>query len=94
MKTKILTSVVMGIFLRFASCNFTEDPIEQQPLTKETFSGYVQKGPFISGSSVAISELDEELNQTGRNYFTTVTGNSGSFEQKQIELISDRKSVV
>ncbi len=49
----------------------------------------MQKGPFISGSSVAISELDEELNQTGRSYFTTVINNSGSFEQKQVELISN-----
>jgi len=72
----------------FVSCNITDEPVEQ-PVTKETFSGYVQKGPFISGSSVAISELDEGLNQTGRSYFTTVTGNSGSFEQKQVELISN-----
>ena len=88
MKTKIFTSLAAGIFLAFASCNHADDPIEA-PLTKETFSGYVQKGTFISGSSVAISELDEELNQTGRSYFTTVINNSGSFEQKQVELISN-----
>lgn len=87
MKTKIFISLVFFIFLAFASC-ITDDPVEE-PLTKETFSGYVQKGPFISGSSVAISEMDESLNQTGRSYFTTVTGNSGSFEQKQVELISN-----
>lgn len=88
MKTKIFTFLALGLFLGLASCNITDDPVEQ-PVTKETFSGYVQKGPFISGSSVAISELDESLNQTGRSYFTTVTGNSGSFEQKQVELISN-----
>ena len=87
MKTKIFISLVFFIFLAFASF-ITDDPVEA-PLTKETFSGYVQKGPFISGSSVAISEMDESLNQTGRSYFTTVTGNSGSFEQKQVELISN-----
>jgi hypothetical protein len=88
MKTKIFTSFVLGLFLGFVSCNIPEDPVEQ-PISKETFSGYVQKGPFINGSSVVISELDESLNQTGRSYFTTVTGNSGSFEQKQVELISN-----
>ena len=88
MKTKIFSFLALGLFLGFVSCNITEDPLEQ-PVTKETFSGYVQKGPFISGSSVAISELDGSLNQTGRSYFTTVTGNSGSFEQKQVELISN-----
>jgi hypothetical protein len=88
MKTKVFSLFAVGLFLGFVSCNITDDPTEQ-PITKETLSGYVQKGPFISGSSVAISELDEELNQTGRSYFTTITGNSGSFEQKQVELISN-----
>jgi hypothetical protein len=88
MKTKILTFIVLGLLLGFVSCNIAEDPVEQ-PISKETFSGYVQKGPFINGSSVVISELNESLNQTGRSYFTTVTGNSGSFEQKQLELISN-----
>ena len=88
MKAKIFTFLALGLFLGLASCNITGDPVEQ-PVTKETFSGYVQKWPFISGSSVVLSELDTELNQTGRSYFTTVTGNSGSFEQKQVELISN-----
>lgn len=88
MKTKIFTFIVLGLLLGFVSCNIAEDPVEQ-PISKETFSGYVQKGPFINGSSVVISELDAGLNQTGRSYFTTVTGNSGSFEQKQLELISN-----
>lgn len=88
MKTKILSFFTLSLFLGFVSCNITEDTVEQ-PITKESFSGYVQKGPFISGSSVVISELDAGLNQTGRSYFTTVTGNSGSFEQKQVELISN-----
>jgi hypothetical protein len=87
MRTKTITLLVAVIFLVFASCNRSDDSLEL-PLKKETFSGYVQKGPFISGSSVAISELDEELNQTGRSYFTTVINNSGNFEQKQVELIS------
>lgn len=88
MKAKIFTIIVLGLFLGFVSCNIAEDPVEQ-PISKETFSGYVQKGPFINGSSVVISELNESLNQTGRSYFTTVSGNSGSFEQKQLELISN-----
>ena len=80
----------MVLFLGFASCNMTDNPMDpiEQKVKKESFSGYIQKGPFINGSSVAISEQDTGLNQTGRSYFTTVSSNSGSFEQKQIELIS------
>jgi len=59
------------------------------PVKKEIFNGYAQKGPFINGSSVTITELDSRLNQTGKTYHTTIADNSGSFEQKNIELISN-----
>ncbi len=65
-----------------------DDKVETKNIQKETFSGFAQKGPFLNGTSVTISELDASLNQTGRSYSTTVENNSGSFEQKQIELIS------
>ncbi len=87
MKTKTFFFIAMSLTMGFFSCNTDDDDLI--PIKKESFSGYVQKGPFISGSSVAISELDIGLNQTGRSYFTTVLDNSGSFEQKQIELISN-----
>ncbi|NDP19491.1 MAG: hypothetical protein GZ091_00205 [Paludibacter sp.] len=88
MKTKIFSFVVLGLSLILIGCEtiVLEKPAE--PLKKELFSGYVQKGPFINGSSVIISELDTLLDQTGRSYSTTVSNNSGSFEQKKIELVS------
>lgn len=89
MKTKIFSFVVLGLSLMLIACEtiVLEKPAE--PLKKELFSGYVQKGPFINGSSVTISELDTLLDQTGRSYSTTVSDNSGSFEQKKIELVSN-----
>ena len=84
MKTKLFSISVLALLLCFASC---ESPIA--PVKKAVFSGYAQKGPFINGSSVVISELDKDLNQTGRSYTTSITNNSGSFEQKQIELITN-----
>jgi heparosan-N-sulfate-glucuronate 5-epimerase len=42
-------------------------------------SGYVQKGPFLSGSSVTIYELDSNLNQTGKFFQTQTIDNFGSF---------------
>ncbi len=88
MKTKNFSMVVLGLSLILTACEtiVLEKPAE--PLKKELFSGYVQKGPFINGSSVTISELDTLLDQTGRSYSTTVSDNSGSFEQKKIELVS------
>lgn len=84
MKAKFLT-IICVLLLSLSSC----DEVKVTAVTKEVFNGYVQKGPYINGSSVVISELDGSLNQTGRVYSTVITGNSGAFEQKQIELISN-----
>jgi hypothetical protein len=80
----VSTLFIVCLFM-FVSCDKTQEIIQTQPVKKEILSGYVQKGPFITGSAVTIVELDEELNQTGRTYSTTVADNSGSFEQKKIE---------
>ena len=79
MKAKFLT-IICVLLLSLSSC----DEVKVTAVTKEVFNGYVQKGPYINGSSVVISELDGSLNQTGRVYSTVITGNSGAFEQKQI----------
>ena len=99
MKTKHLLFTLLGMFL-FLACEqateiievpvVTEEPpaVENPVITKSVFSGYAQKGPFINGSSVLISELDSSLNQTGRVYSTRIISNTGAFEQKNIELVS------
>ena len=99
MKTKHLLFTLLGMFL-FLACEqateiievpvVTEEPpaVENPVITKSVFSGYAQKGPFINGSSVLISELDSMLNQTGRVYSTRIISNTGAFEQKNIELVS------
>jgi hypothetical protein len=89
MKTKIL---IFGIlFSLIYSCK--KDESNDIMIKKELFDGYVQKGPFINGSSITISELDDKLNQTGRSYSTTIADNSGKFEQKNIELSSNYVSL-
>ncbi|MEM8969694.1 MAG: hypothetical protein AAGE93_24965, partial [Bacteroidota bacterium] len=51
--------------------------------------GYVQKGPFINGTAITLSELDEKLIATGRNFTTQIADNRGSFSLKDIELESE-----
>jgi len=41
--------------------------------------GYIQKGPFISSSSITIQELDASLNPTGTIYKTTTSDDFGTF---------------
>ena len=51
-------------------------------------SGFAQKGPFLNGSSIILSELDENFNPTGLNYTTQIIDNSGEFELSGVSLVS------
>lgn len=69
------------------------DPIETNVVS---INGVVQKGPFSSGTNITILELDQNLQQTGRTFYTTTLGNKGEFafpevslESEYVELIAD-----
>ncbi len=87
----LICSVFFLLFL-FTRCDKEESGSEdsdQQKTEKRDLSGLVEKGPFISGSTVTISELDEELNPTGRNFTAQITGDDGSFEVTGIDFASN-----
>ena len=84
MKTKIsaLSLTLIGM-LAFISC------------TKEnvggtfSFSGKVQKGPFVTGTTITVNELNESLGQTGKSFTTSITSDDGSFSLSNIEMESN-----
>ena len=47
---------------------------------KHEIQGAIQKGPFISGSSITIQELDDNLAPTGNTYTTKTTNDFGHYE--------------
>ena len=80
--TLALSLALIGM-LAFASC------------TKEktggifTFSGKVQKGPFVTGTTITVNELNESLGQTGKAFTTAITSDDGSFNLSNIEMESN-----
>jgi len=81
--------LLVGLLLVLLSCEKDEEPEENKDSIEiELLSGVVQKGPFINGTSVDISELDELLNQTGLNYSTKISNNYGAFELEDLTLTS------
>lgn len=78
--------IVLIITISYA-CEKNET-ISEDPVTV-TFKGKVQKGPFILGSTITISELDAKMNPTGRTYNTTILDNSGSFELENVTMESN-----
>jgi len=90
MKTKLISltiALIIAMLLIF-KCETSTNP-NSTLITKDLISGYVQKGPFINGSSITINELDEDLSQTGKVFNTQITDNKGSFEVSNITLVSN-----
>ena len=54
-----------------------------------TVAGVSQKGPFLSGSTVQLYELDSSLTQTGNNFVGKILSDRGDFSFNKIRLESD-----
>ncbi|MBI2416120.1 MAG: hypothetical protein HYV33_05695 [Candidatus Kerfeldbacteria bacterium] len=46
-------------------------------------TGYIQKGPFISGSDITVQELDDQLQPTGQSYQVTTNSDFGDYLLEQ-----------
>lgn len=77
--------MIPGLLILCHSCQ--EKELENR-ITKSKISGYVQKGPFINGTSVQMFELSSSLDQTGNVFNTQIINNKGSFEINNVELES------
>jgi len=90
-----LMSVVVSACTKSPETDEPEKPTPNPP-TGETWSvnGNVQKGPFVQGTSITISALDDQLNPTGQNYQTKTTDDTGTFsidnkiESRYVEIIA------
>jgi uncharacterized protein (TIGR02145 family) len=80
-----IASLVLIIFL--AACRKDEEE-NVAKIKKEKISGFVQKGPFISGTQILMSELNSSLEQTGNVFSTQISNSRGSFEISDVQLSS------
>lgn len=74
----------MAILL-FSSCK-NDEPLE---IKQKNLTGYVQKGPFINGSSITVYDLQSDLSPTGKSYYSQIIDNNGVFRLKNITLSSN-----
>ena len=51
--------------------------------------GAVQKGPFLTGTTLNIYELNEDLTQTGKSYTSEIIDDTGKFSISDLDLISN-----
>jgi hypothetical protein len=86
LKQQLLAFLVLALMM--ISCEKQDKNDIPQTITKEKLSGFVQKGPFLNGTSISIAELNELFGQTGKNFTTQTSDNTGSFTVRGIELSS------
>jgi uncharacterized protein (TIGR02145 family) len=76
--------VILLLFFITGSCKKDLPMVNKVKLT-----GLIQKGPFIIGTTVLLSELNSTLGQTGKTFLTQIVKNSGSFEFDNVTLSSN-----
>lgn len=82
---------ILPFALLILSCQKeNEDSIDDTVTEPKTYqiSGFVQKGPFISGTNITLSELDSTMNQTGKSFNSEIVNNNGNFSLNNIVLES------
>ncbi len=92
---KKLGSLLFPMFLILAvmSLSSCQKSGSEELISEKDINGFVQKGPFISGSSVTIYDLKSDLTPVGKSYNTQITDNEGSFELSGISLSSAYTSI-
>lgn len=81
----IITCISILFVLSFYSCKDESGP---GVINKEKLSGFIQKGPFLNGTSISVSELNKDFSQTGKQYSSQIKDNQGTFELTKVQLSS------
>ena len=79
---KLLSVLLLAVIT--ISCEENNQP----DFSYEKINGYIQKGPFLNGTAITISELTENLVPTGKNFSSQILDNKGTFEIRNVELAS------
>lgn len=82
-KIQFLPIVLLCTFL--LSCGEKD---KEPVVLLDNVSGYVQKGPYLNGTPITITELSKDLTPTGKNFTSQILDNKGTFEVKNIQLSS------
>ncbi|MFW6372034.1 MAG: hypothetical protein ACOC10_12595 [Bacteroidota bacterium] len=84
-KCTLFLSVICFLFL--TTCEEEKPQMDTfAPVNKSEVNGFIQKGPFINGTTLTLSELNHAFSQTGKTFSSQVLDNRGSFVFSNIDL--------
>ena len=72
--------IALIVSIGFTSCS-EKDDIFEEPFEPQTYDvcGKVEKGPFVSGSTLSIQPMDSKLQVLGSMFSTAITDDLGNF---------------
>lgn len=75
---KIFIAAIAAV-LTLASCSSSDDDGHTGPISKQ-IAGHIEKGPFVQGSEVTLTDLNKDLSQSGKTFTTNTSTDLGSFD--------------
>lgn len=81
----LIFALVLGLSF-IQSCKNQEDELE--PVEIENLGGFVQKGPYLGGGVITISEMSNRLAPTDKNYILQIVDFSGAYSLQNLRLTS------
>ena len=79
-------SLLLLATLFLTSCRDDEEAIVTNSPNDVLIDGFVQKGPFLNGTSLIASELNDAFAATGKVFTTQISDNQGTFVIKASQL--------
>lgn len=74
--------VAFAVVFALTSCSSSDDDGVGGPISTQIF-GLIEKGPFVQGSEVTLTDLNKDLSQSGKSFSTNTSNDLGNFEFDQ-----------
>lgn len=75
---KLFFTALVAVMV-ISSCSSDNSENGGTPMAKQVL-GHIEKGPFVQGSEVTLTDLNSDLSQTGKQYTTSTTSDLGHFD--------------
>lgn len=71
-----------------SSVKDAKDTVKNVVISKKSFTGVAEKGPYTSGSIIRLIELDEDMDPTGTTFEWEVSSDLGAYTSPKVSLVN------
>ena len=81
--------ILKFLFIPFSILLFVATSCKKDDIQTYSITGKAQKGPFVTGANVTINELNDDMEQTGKSFSSSIGADDGSFALNSVGLASN-----